>query len=133
MADQPATATPSKLGQLATKTAEATRHGLWKFFGALFMETKDGVQAVSLHRLLALSTYVACMWLWLGVTGGTVAPEVDAALKAANIDVPTALQGAAVVPDAMLYTLWALLGINGASKVVGVFKGGSNGSSQPDA
>lgn len=128
--------TESKLGKLATKTADLARQTSWRFFGALFMEEKNGVQAVSLHKVLALTTYAACMWLWLGISGGEVNAEVQAALDTAKIDVPQALQGAAVVPDAMLYTLWALLGINGASKVVGIFKGngnGSNGDLDPNA
>jgi len=72
-----------------------TRQTIWRFFGALFMEAKDGVQAVSLNRVLSLGTYIAAMVMWLG----------DKA-----------------VPDSMLYTLWALLGINGAAKVASVIK-----------
>lgn len=115
------------------KVAESARLNSWKFIGAMFMEDKGGIQAVSMNKVLALATYVACMWLWLGISGGDVSPEVAAALEAAKVDVPKALQGASAVPDAMLYTLWALLGINGASKVVGVFKGNSNADTQPGA
>lgn len=86
---------------VAAKVTEAARVGSWKFFGALFMENKDGVQAVSLHRLLGLTTYVACMALWI------IVPE-------------------RTVPDAMIYTLWAMLGINGAAKVAGIVKGTGN-------
>lgn len=119
MSDQ---ATP-KAESFVAKASQTVRLNLWKFVGALIMEEKNGVQAVSLTKLLALSTYAACMWLWLGFAGGEIAPEVKAALDAAKVDVPKALQGASVVPDAMLYTLWALLGINGTSKVAGIFKG----------
>jgi len=118
--------TVSKISALATKTVDSARKNSWKFLGALCMEDKDGVQAVSLHRVLALSTYVACMWLWLCSGSGEVAADVRAALEAASVDVPGALRGAAIVPDAMLYTLWALLGINGASKVAGIFKSGGS-------
>ena len=109
------------------------RTGFWKFFGALFMESKDGVQAVSLHRVLALTTYVACMWLWLSHLTGTVTPEVKAALEAAKLDVPKVLHAAGSVPDTMLYTLWGLLGIGGASKVASIVKGTGNGDSQLSA
>jgi len=113
------------VASLLAKAADATRLNLWKFFGALFMEEKNGVQAVSLNKVLALTTYCACMWLWLGARG-EVAPEVQAAMDAAKLNVPRALQSAAAIPDAMLYTLWALLGINGVAKITGVFKNAGN-------
>ena len=125
MPEQTTTPTP-KIRKFLNKAAASTRLNLWKFVGALIMEEKNGVQAVSLTKLLSLSTYAACMWLWLGFAGGEIAPEVKAALDAAKVDVPKALQGASVVPDAMLYTLWALLGINGTSKVAGILKGGGD-------
>ena len=116
--------TTAKAKNLLSRAAASTRLNLWKFLGALIMEEKNGVQAVSLTKLLSLTTYMACMWLWLGFAGGEVAPEVQAALDAVKVDVPKALQGASVVPEAMLYTLWALLGINGGSKIAGIVKGG---------
>ena len=79
---------------VATKTVGAVQSGSWRFFGTLFMETKNGVQAVSLNRLLGLSTYVACMWIWLKTTTD--------------------------VPRDMLITMWILLGINGAAKIIGL-------------
>lgn len=126
--------TPKPEG-LLSKAAASARLNLWKFVGALVMEEKNGVQAVSLTKLLSLTTYAACMWLWMGFQGGEVSAEVKAALDAAKIDAPKALQGASVVPDAMLYTLWALLGINGTSKVAGILKSGSTEASdgQPTA
>lgn len=123
----------SKASQIAGKAVAATRKGVWQVFGAMFMEEKNGVQAVSMNKVLALVTYGACMWLWLGLTGGYVSPEVEVALQTAKLDVPRALKAAAEVPDAMLWTLWALLGINGASKLVDKFKGNGNGDSQPSA
>jgi len=117
----------SKAKTLLSRAAASTRLNLWKFVGAMVMEEKNGVQAVSLTKLLALTTYMACMWLWLGLAGGEIAPEVQDALDAAKVDVPKSLQGASVVPEAMLYTLWALLGINGGSKIAGIVKGGGNG------
>jgi hypothetical protein len=57
------------------------------------MEPKEGQQAVSHHRLLALITYVICMFFWL------IFPEKQ-------------------IPDPLLYTLWGLLGINGGTKVL---------------
>ena len=48
---------------IVSKTITTTRQTSWRFFGALFMEEKNGVQAVSLHKVLGLTTYVACMAL----------------------------------------------------------------------
>jgi len=122
-----------KVGSLVTKTVAATRKGAWQVVGAMFMEEKNGVQAVSMNKFLALFTYGACMWIWLGITGGHVSPEVEAALQTAKLDIPKALKSASEVPDAMLWTLWALLGINGAAKIVDKFKGNGNGSTQLSA
>lgn len=127
MADE--TKTESKI----TAVANSARHNAWKFFGALFMEEKNGVQAASMTKVLTLTTYCACLWLWLAITGGEVAPEVQAALEAAKVDVPGALKAARAVPDEMLYTLWGLLGISGGAKVAGIVKGNGHGSSQPGA
>jgi hypothetical protein len=126
-------APPSKVVTVFGKIVDAIRSGAWKFFGALFMEDKGGVQAVSMTKVLALVTYGACMWLWMGITDGEIAPEVQTTLAAAKIDVPRVLKGAAEVPESMLYTLWALLGISGTAKVAGIFKGNSNGTSEPTA
>ena len=118
--------TTAKAKNFLSRAAAGTRLNLWKFVGALIMEEKNGVQAVSLTKLLTLTTYAACMWLWMGFSGGEISPEVQDALSTAKIDVPKALQGASVVPEAMLYTLWALLGINGGSKIAGIAKGGKD-------
>jgi len=105
-----------------TRAAASARKNLWKFFGALVMEEKNGSQAISLHKVLGLSTYVACMWLWLHPS--TVTQEVQVVLDAAKIDIPAALKAAKDVPESMLYTLWALLAINGGSKIATIVKGG---------
>lgn len=89
---------------VVAKVTKAARFGSWKFLGALIMEEKNGVQAVSLNRLLGLTTYVACMVLWIALPDRTV-------------------------PDAMIYTLWAMLGINGAAKVACIVRG-SGGSAE---
>ena len=122
-----------KAESLVTKTVAATRKGAWQVVGAMFMEEKNGVQAVSMNKFLALFTYGACMWIWLGITGEHVSPEVEAALQTAKLDIPKALKAASEVPDAMLWTLWALLGINGAAKIVDKFKGNGNADTQPSA
>jgi len=83
------------------RMTDATRSGCWRFFGALVMETKNGKQAVSLHRLLGLVTYCVCITLWVA------APERP-------------------MPSEMTYTLWMLLGINGAAKMAAVLRGGRN-------
>ena len=84
---------------IVSKTITTTRQTSWRFFGALFMEEKNGVQAVSLHKVLGLTTYVACMALWL--------KEKE-------------------IAESMLYTLWGSLAINGASKVTSILKGNGN-------
>ena len=69
----------------------------WRFVGAMFSEDKNGIQAISLHRILAFILFVACLCLWLASEKG-------------------------VVHDSMLHTLWGLLGINGAHKVVSALR-----------
>jgi fatty acid desaturase len=86
---------------MTNETKKTLKYRLWQFFGSMFMEQKNGSQAVSLHRVLAAVLFFACMILWFWV-------DRD-------------------VPQSMLYTLWGLLGINGASKVAGVFKTAPSG------
>ena len=117
--------TQSKIFTIIEKIFSSARKNTWQFLGALVMETKDGKQAVSLNRVLTITTYIAFMHLVLG-HAGEIAPDVKAALDAAKIDVPKALQAAAGVPDALLYTLWGMLGITGGTKLISVIKGPSN-------
>jgi len=100
---------------IVTKTVEATRHNLWKFFGAIFMSEKNGQQAVSYHKVLGFVLFLCCLWTWMFT--GTVPPEVIEALEETEIDVPSILKVASDVPDSMLYTLWGLLGLNGVNKI----------------
>lgn len=78
---------------------EGLKYRFWQFFGSMFMETKNGGQALSLHRVLSMILFLACMILWFW--------------------------SAHDVPDSMLCTLWGLLGINGAHKVAKNFGSGS--------
>lgn len=82
-------------------TKKSLKHRAWQFVGSMFMEKKGDYWAASLHRVLALILFIACLVFWMI---------------------------GSVVPDAMLYTLWGLLGINGAHKVVGAAR---NGTAKP--
>ncbi len=67
------------------------KHSIWKYFGAMMMEKKNGVQAVSYTRTLGIVLFIACMVMWL--------------------------VGSGEVPQSMLWTLWGLIGIKGAKDV----------------
>lgn len=90
---------------MTQETKSALKHTAWKYLGSMFMEEKNGTQAVSLHRVLALVAFVACMILWFWGESQSVTADK--------------------VPDSLLYTLWGLLGINGAHKVIMPFTGKS--------
>lgn len=91
---------------MTQETKSALKHNAWKYLGSMFMEEKNGTQAVSLHRVLALVAFIACMILWFWADENRN------------------------VPDSLLYTLWGLLGINGAHKVITPFTNKS-GSTTP--
>lgn len=63
---------------------------IWKYFGAMFMEQKDGQLAVSFHRMLGLIMFVWCLAQW------SFGEEV---------------------PEHAVYTLWMLIGLKMVSKV----------------
>ena len=111
---------PQELVQKSIK--ENTKHITWKYFGAMFMEKKDGVNAVSLTRLLALTLFIMLLWKWSGVTG-QVDPVVAKALTDASIDIPLALKASSYIPETLLYTFWGLLGGKTAESVIALWKG----------
>ena len=78
-----------------TEVIAKTRHGVWKYFGAMMMEDKDGTQAVSYPRTLGLCLFGMCAYKW-GI-------------------------GTEVV-ESMLMTLWGLIGIKGAKDVAAAFR-----------
>ena len=85
-----------------------TKGTIWKYFGAMMMEDKNGQQAMSYTRCLGLVLFLACLCIWLMATFMTAekgAPPMD-------------------VPPGMLTTLYGLIGIKGAKDVAGAFKGG---------
>lgn len=104
------------------KATDWTKKKIWKYFGSMFMEKKDGEQAISLTRLLALVCFIMLIWKWSGVTGDVDA-SVKVALEAAKIDVPIALKSASQIPDTLLYTFWALLSGKTAESVIAIWKG----------
>jgi hypothetical protein len=70
---------------------QRVRGGVWKYFGAMFMEEKNGQQAVGYTRMLSLVLFVIACVRWN--TGDNV------------------------VPDSLLYTLWGLLGLKAINTV----------------
>ena len=89
------------------KTAmDGTKATVWKYFGAMMMETKDGKQAVSYTRTLGLVLFFACLIIWGASTfmaGAEDGTQYD-------------------VPQGMLYTLWGLIGIKGGKDIATAFK-----------
>jgi hypothetical protein len=71
---------------------------IWKFFGAMFMEDKGGVQAVSLHRVFTCIIGVVVIVWWVAAPGRAM-------------------------PEELLYTFWGLLGITGGTKIIETVKG----------
>lgn len=69
---------------------EAAKQYGWTFLGSMWMERKNGGWGVSLHRILGTILFGVCLWLWLS---------------------------GYEVPDGLVYTLWGLLGINGAKSL----------------
>jgi len=63
-----------------TELVKATKHSVWKYFGAMFMEEKNGEMAVSWTRFLGILTFAA--WFVLIILQ---------ALKISEIEVPTEL------------------------------------------
>jgi hypothetical protein len=83
------------------------------------MTEKNGVQAVSYHKVLGFVLFCCCMSKWMWPVA--IDPAIAEALKAAALDVPATLKAASDIPDSMLYTLWGLLGLNGVQKMVAPF------------
>ena len=85
-------------GPTTAPVPDAAGNGLakyyaWKFMGSMFMEEKGGVWAFSLNRFLGLVSYIVCLSMWLA---------------------------GYVVPDALVYTMWGLTGINGTKSLATV-------------
>jgi hypothetical protein len=110
------------MSEKAKAASDWTKNKVWKYFGAMFMEKKDGENAVSLTRLLALICFGMLIWKWSGINGG-VDELVKDALIAAEVDVPTALKVASEIPDTLLYTFWGLLGGKTLESITAIWKG----------
>lgn len=82
------------MSETMKKAVSGTKKTVWKYFGAMMMEQKDGGQAVSFTRTLAIVLFFSCLFMWHGVIGES-----------------------SEVPGDMLYTLWGLIGIKGAKDV----------------
>lgn len=78
------------------KASDWTKRKVWQYFGAMFMEKKDGVQAVSLTRLLSLVCFGVLMYQWLSATD---------------------------VPNTLMYTFWGLIGGKTAESMIALWKG----------
>lgn len=80
---------------------ETTKHQAWKWIGSLFMEPKttaegQTVMAASLTKVLTLGMFASTLVYWW------VRPEN--------------------VPDMMVYTLWAMLGVKSVHTVSGAVR-----------
>lgn len=76
------------------------RKGVWKYCGAMFMEDKNGEQAVSITRVFASVLFLFCLSGW-----GLEALDASAF----------------AVPDMAVYTLWSLLGVKASKDVASNF------------
>ena len=95
------------------KSLDWSKHNAWKYFGAIFMDDKGGHQAVSFHKVLGFSLFLVVNGVWL--FGGTeVSPEDVIKLTSMGLEIPPKF---GQPPDTMIYTLWALLGLKGVSKI----------------
>jgi hypothetical protein len=74
---------------------EKMKGGIWRYFGAMMMEEKAGIQAVSFTRTLAVLLFGQCLYKW----------GMDADIA------PT-----------MMHTLWGLIGIKGLKDGLGALK-----------
>ena len=107
---------------MAETAVTKTKKSIWKYFGAMFMEKKDGDYAVSFTRLLALICFGMLLWKWSGLTG-SVNPEIMEVLTDAEIDIPMALKVAGEVPETLMVTFWGLLGGKTAESIFAIWKG----------
>ena len=82
--------------KLASGAYNGTKGTVWKYFGAMMMEQKNGSQAVSYTRTLGLILFGICVSMWTGLIAGEV-------------------------PDSMIYTLWGLIGIKGGKDIAAQF------------
>lgn len=74
----------------------SVKHQAWKYLGAMFMESKNGIQAVSFTRVLGLICFGYLSYQWLG---------------------------AVEVPETLLYTFWGLIGGKTMESMVALWKG----------
>lgn len=86
---------------VAKKLVETTKHQMWKWLGSMFMDCKTGADgqtymAVSLTKVLTLFMFAGVMVYWYAD------PET--------------------VPDMMVYTLWAMLGVKSVHTVSGAIR-----------
>ena len=85
------------MAEVLKRSASWSRHNVWKYCGAAFMEEKNGVQAVSLHKALGLIMFFWCLWQWTYPTASA--------------------EGYAALDSDAVYTLWGLLGLKAVSQV----------------
>lgn len=83
------------MAEKAKAMVAGAKRGMWRYFGAMMMEQKDGIQAVSYTRTLGLILFGMCAYKW-----------------SMGID----------VVESMLMTLWGLIGIKGAKDVAAAFR-----------
>jgi len=80
---------------------ESTKHQMWKWLGSMFMEPKTGADgethmAASLTKVLTLVLFIGVFIYWYA------SPET--------------------VPESMVQTLWAMLGVKSVHMVAGAIR-----------
>ncbi len=115
------------MSDAATPSAPPKPNAVWKYFGAIFMDTKNGHQALSFHKVLGLILFFTCIGVWLA--GGThLSPEVELDLIKEGIELPSRF---GKPPVSMMTTLYALLGLKAVGKITDQFgKSYGNGNSK---
>jgi hypothetical protein len=94
----------------------------WKLFGALFMRNKglDGQenQAISNHKFFGMICFLFAAYIWM-FGGIDVSYEDSIKLLEAGRELPSKWGN---VPDVLIYSVWAFLGVDIAKSMIEVIK-----------
>lgn len=107
----------------ATPSMPPKPNAIWKYGGALLMDTKNGHQAISYHKVLGIILFFTCIGVWLA--GGThLSSEVELELIREGIEIPSRF---GKPPASMMNTLYMLMGLKAVGVVAGKFGKNGNG------
>jgi hypothetical protein len=117
----------TELGKAEVSWGNFRRH-VYKFFGGLFMEVKEGGEyVVSLTRTMTVTIFCHCLWMWHHILTTTAYLGNNTVSELAN----SALRLVNDVPPGEVNTLLALITVSGV-KVLGTQVGNVwNGSQLP--